>query len=166
MPAPVVIVEYDPAWPVVFAELRERLAKTLGETALRIEHVGSTAVPGLAAKPIIDLDIIIQSDAALPEVISKLAAIGYVHEGDLGLAGRHAFSPPSDLPKHHPYVCATGNAELERHLAFRDHLRANPTAAELYGQLKRELAERFRHDREAYAVAKTAFVEDVLRRAR
>lgn len=166
MPAPVVIVDYDPAWPIVFAGLSARLAEALGGTALSIEHVGSTAVPGLAAKPIIDLDIVIVSETVLPDAICKLAAVGYAYEGGRGLAGRHAFSPPSGLPKHHPYVCACDNAELGRHLAFRDHLRRHPADSEAYGRLKRALAERFRDDRDGYTNAKTAFVEDVLRRAR
>lgn len=131
---------------------------------MSIEHVGSTAVPGLAAKPVIDIDVVIASEADLPSVISELAAIGYVYEGEIGIAGRHAFRPPGDLPKHHPYVCAVDNRELQRHLAFRDHLRENKRDAQAYGELKCELAEHFGADRDGYAQAKTAFVEDVLRK--
>ena len=159
---PIIVVAYDPVWPRAFELISSRLVAALGEVALRIEHVGSTSVPGLAAKPIIDLDIVIDSDAHLPLAIGRLAKIGYLHEGDLGVAGRHAFRPPEDLPKHHPYVCAVGNAELERHLAFRDHLRRHTNDALAYARLKRELAERFGPDREGYAAAKTSFVEDVL----
>jgi GrpB-like predicted nucleotidyltransferase (UPF0157 family) len=163
---PVLIVPYDPAWPLVFETLRSRLAHALGPRALRIEHVGSTAVPGLAAKPVIDIDVVIASDAELPAVIQDLAAIDYLYEGEKGIAGRHAFRPPEGGPKHHPYVCAVGNRELERHLAFRDHLREHAPDAEAYGRLKRELAERFGADRDGYTLAKTAFVEAVLGRAR
>ncbi len=133
MPTAIVIAPYDPAWPQVFESIRSRLAEALGATALTIEHVGSTAVPGLAAKPVIDIDVMIASEADLPSAISALATIGYVHEGEIGIPGRHAFRPPAGLPKHHPYVCALGSRELQRHLAFRDHLRENARDAQAYG---------------------------------
>ena len=164
-PQPIVIFAYDPAWPDAFELIRSRLAEALGDLALGIEHVGSTSVPGLPAKPIIDIDVVIASDAHLPSVIGQLATIGYLHEGDLGIAGRHAFRAPDDLPKHHPYVCSAGNRELQRHLAFRDHLRGHPDDALAYANLKRDLAARFGSDRDGYSAAKTSFVEEMLRRA-
>jgi GrpB-like predicted nucleotidyltransferase (UPF0157 family) len=163
--SPIVVVAYDPAWPDVFELIRTQLAAALGDIALAIEHVGSTSVPGLAAKPIIDIDMVIASDTHLPAAIRRLAEIGYIYEGDLGIPGRHAFRPPEGLPKHHPYLCAADNPELKRHLAFRDHLRSNPGAVLAYADLKRDLAERFGFDRDGYSVAKTGFVEEVLRRA-
>jgi GrpB-like predicted nucleotidyltransferase (UPF0157 family) len=164
VPQPVVVVPYDPDWPDAFASIRSSLTDALGESAVAIEHVGSTSVPGLAAKPVIDIDIVIAHEAGLPLVTSKLATIGYRYEGERGVAGRHAFRPPDGLPKHHLYVCAVGNSELERHLAFRDHLRANRSDALAYANLKRELADRFGTDREGYSQAKTTFVEGVLRK--
>lgn len=165
MPQPVVITPYDPAWPQVFAALQARLAAGLGQVAVAIEHVGSTAVPGLAAKPVIDIDIVIASAADLPLASERLASLGYAYKGEQGIVGRHAFKRPADAPEHHLYVCAADNLELRRHLAFRDHLRANPADADAYAQLKVELAQHFREDREGYSQAKSAFVEDILRKA-
>ena len=85
---PVVVVPYDPAWAAAFAQLRERLAAGLGELAIGIEHVGSTAVPGLDAKPIVDIDVVIRRAGALPDVALRLAELGYTHLGDLGIVGR------------------------------------------------------------------------------
>jgi GrpB-like predicted nucleotidyltransferase (UPF0157 family) len=159
---PVVIVDYDPSWPDTFQQLRDRLAATLGPLVVAIEHVGSTAVPGLAAKPVIDLDVVIADHADLPAVIQQLRPLGYHHEGDLGVSGREAFTTPADAPPHHLYICAVGTPALDRHLAFRDALRADPGLADAYGDLKRTLAARLRHDRTAYTEAKSAFVERVL----
>jgi len=162
---PVVVVEYDPAWEGTFARMRERVASALGDLAVGIEHVGSTAVPGLAAKPIVDVDVVLRSAADVPEAIARLAELGYTHLGDLGIAGREAFRAPAELPRHHLYVCAVGTPELRAHLAFRDALRADPQLAERYGALKRELADRYRDDRDAYAEGKSAFVRAALRGA-
>jgi GrpB-like predicted nucleotidyltransferase (UPF0157 family) len=159
---PVYIADYDPRWPATFEQLRGPIAAALGALALRIEHVGSTAVPGLAAKPIIDLDIVIGSRADLPAVIAKLRPLGYRPQGDLGVTGREAFSNPPGAPAHHLYVCAAGNQELARHLAFRDFLRGHPDTAHAYAGLKRSLASRFRNDRDAYTEAKTTFIEHTL----
>ena len=166
MSDPVVIVAYDRRWPARFAALRDRLAGALGPLAVGIEHVGSTAVPGLAAKPIIDLDVVIATREDLPAVIQRLRPLGYEHEGDLGVAGREAFTSPADGPPHHLYVCAVESPALARHLALRDLLRVDPEAAAAYGDLKRALAVRFRHDRAAYTDAKSVFIEALLARRR
>src|SRR5271168_241502 len=105
MTNPVIVVDYDLQWAEVFAELRSTLAAALGGLAVAIEHVGSTAVPGLPAKPIIDIDVVVPSPAKVPEAIARLATIGYVHQGDLGIAGREAFASPPNTPAHHLYVC-------------------------------------------------------------
>jgi GrpB-like predicted nucleotidyltransferase (UPF0157 family) len=159
---PVVIVDYDPSWPATFQQLRDRLTATLGQLAVAIEHVGSTAVPGLAAKPIIDLDVVIADLTDLPAVIERLRPLGYLHEGDLGVPGREAFTTPAGAPTHHLYVCPIGTPALSRHLAFRDALRADPGAADAYGDLKRILAARLGDDRAGYTEAKSAFIEQVL----
>lgn len=171
----ITIVAYNPQWPVMFAELRRVLETALGTIAVSIEHVGSTAVPGLVAKPIIDLDVVIASFARLPDAIQALGLLGYVHEGDLGIAGREAFrrqghDVPRDgtgrtWPKHHLYVCARDSAELVRHVAFRDSLRSQQEAAAAYAQLKGQLVQQFPQDREAYTQGKRGFIEAILRRA-
>jgi len=162
---PVVVVDYDLAWPALFAALRAPVAAALGELAVAIEHVGSTAVPGLAAKPIIDLDVAISSASALDAAIERLAPLGYVHKGDQGITGRAAFDWPPRLQRHHLYVCARGSAEHRRHLLVRDYLRAHPDSAAAYTTLKRHLAARYRTQREAYTNAKGPFIGDVLARA-
>lgn len=162
MAAPVIINEYDPAWPAVFARLAAIVATPLGGLALAIEHIGSTAVPGLAAKPIIDIDIAVADDAAVREAIARLATIGYVHEGDLGIPGREAFAAPTWLPTHHLYVCRADNREYRRHIAFRDYLRAHPDAVRDYAALKRQLALKHRDDRDAYTNAKSEFIAGIL----
>lgn len=179
MPEPpkrVVVVEYDPAWPDQFEGLRLVLASRVAELAVAIHHVGSTAVPSLAAKPIIDIDIEIPSRDSLPELVARLAELGYDHQGDLGVTGREAFrnraatDVPRDgsgrtRPRHHLYACASGNRSLVRHLAFRDYLRDHPEAVEEYGDLKFDLSAMFPQDIESYIAGKTGFVERVLRLA-
>ena len=162
---PLQVVDYDLAWPIEFGRLRADLQHALGSLALRIEHVGSTAVPGLPAKPIIDLDIVIADRALEPEVISRLAELGYLHEGDLGIKDRQAFRPPHDLTRHHLYVCIEGCLALRNHLAVRDALRTDPKRAAEYGRLKRAWAARDLGAATDYGRAKTAFLLELLRDA-
>jgi GrpB-like predicted nucleotidyltransferase (UPF0157 family) len=164
MTSPIAIQDYDPLWPQRFETLQSRIDAVLAGSITAIEHVGSTAVPGLAAKPIIDIDVLLTSAADLPLVISKLASLGYQHRGDLGIPSREAFrAPPDDFP-HHLYVCSPGSLEYRRHVAFRDYLRTHPRDASAYADLKRKLANQFAPDREAYTQAKSEFVAEVLRR--
>jgi GrpB-like predicted nucleotidyltransferase (UPF0157 family) len=165
MPGPVIIVEYDPRWPDVFEELRTPVAAALGDVVVSVEHIGSTAVPGLAAKPIIDMDVVVPSVAEISEAIGRLAILGYVHQGDLGIPGREAFTSPAGKPEHHLYVCALASEELRRHRSFRDYLLTHPDVAKAYGALKKAAALRFVGDRAAYTEAKTQFVEAVLQQA-
>jgi GrpB-like predicted nucleotidyltransferase (UPF0157 family) len=165
MSAPIVIADYDPQWPKHFEVLRSRIAAVLGPLAAAIEHIGSTAIPRLAAKPIIDIDVCLYATADLPEAITRLATLGYQHRGDLGVTGRDAFrTPPNDVP-HHLYVFGPECLEYGRHITFRNYLRAHCEDAQVYERLKRSLAGQFRNDREAYNQAKAEFVEAILRRA-
>ena len=165
MSTPIVIEDYDPHWQEQFEVLRAQIAAVLRPLAAAIEHVGSTAVPGIAAKPIIDVDVLLRSAADLPEAITRLATLGYQHRGDLEVPGREAFRPPPNDVAHHLYVCVPECLEYARHITFRNHLRMHPEDARAYERLKRALAVEFRNDREAYNQAKTEFVEKVLRRA-
>ena len=164
MSDPIIIEDYDLCWPEQFELLRARLSRCLETLAAAIEHVGSTAVPRLAAKPIIDIDVLLKSGADLPEAITRLEILGYKHRGDLGVAGREAFRAPSNDVPHHLYVHRPQSREYIRHITFRNHLRANPEDARAYERLKRTLAKDYRDDREAYNLAKTQFVEAILRR--
>jgi GrpB-like predicted nucleotidyltransferase (UPF0157 family) len=158
----ITITDYNPEWPAQFRQLRDTLIAALGDLAITIEHVGSTSVPGLAAKPVIDIDVVIQSLNCLPAVVKRMSSIGYAHQGDLGIAGRHAFKSPPDGPARHVYVCDAGAAPLREHLAFRDYLRQHPDDARAYAALKRGLAGAHGDVRAAYTDRKTAFVHSVL----
>lgn len=162
---PINIVDYDPSWPDLFERLRSHVWPVVRECALSIEHVGSTSVPGLAAKPIIDMTVVVETRADVPTAIGRLATLGYVHRGDLGIKEREAFDAPADLPDHHLYVCPAGALSLHNHIAVRDYLRAHPDVAREYGELKRQLAETFQDDVDRYVAGKTAFIVDVLREA-
>jgi len=160
----IIIQDYDPRWPQLFETLRSRIECVIQEMASAIEHVGSTAVPGLAAKPIIDMDVVLISATDLPVAIAKLGSVGYEHRGDLGVAGREAFRSPTNDLRHHLYVCPSSSPEYRRHISFRDYLRTHPTDANNYARLKRELVRKFGDDREAYTKAKSMFVAEILRR--
>jgi GrpB-like predicted nucleotidyltransferase (UPF0157 family)/streptomycin 6-kinase len=161
----IVVDDYDPAWPRVFDELRARVWGAVADVALSVEHVGSTSVPGLAAKPIIDISIVVRERADVPLVVARLAPLGYVHRGDLGIEDRDAFDSPIDLPKHHLYACVQGGVGLQNQLAVRDYLRAHPEAAVEYGALKKRLAREFPHDIGGYVAGKTDFLLGILRAA-
>lgn len=171
-PSGIEIVAYDEKWEKAFSLLENVLVNALGDLILCIEHVGSTAVKGLGAKPIIDLDIVIENDQLLPNIIQQLSRLGYIHEGDLGIKGRDAFArqdrfvPWSETGEqwiaHHLYVCSKDNEELKRHLAFRNFLREHPKVAAEYELLKRNLAKNAK-TRAAYTEGKSAFVERILR---
>lgn len=165
MSAPIIIEDYSPHWPEAFEAIRTRIAPAVTEFAASIEHVGSTAVPGLAAKPIIDIDILLKPTAELSLTIEKLFAIGYQHQGTLGVAGRDAFKAPLHDVQHHLYVCSAAGQEFHRHITFRDYLRTHPKDAGDYARLKRSLAAKFRDDREAYSLGKTNFINEILHRA-
>jgi GrpB-like predicted nucleotidyltransferase (UPF0157 family) len=158
----VIVVDYDPAWPDTFDRLRATIWPSIQSVATSIEHVGSTSVPGLAAKPVIDMTIVVPTAAAMETVINRLRRIGYEHRGDLGVPGREAFANPAGLPNHHLYACVAGNDGLRNHLAVRDYLRNNPSPAEAYGHLKKELAARFSDDIDAYIDGKTEFILAIL----
>ena len=162
----VVVQPYDETWKADFAAIRDELNAVLSDLALRIEHVGSTSVEGLSAKPVIDIDVVIQDRTYLPAVISALRTIGYTHEGDLGIPGREAFkySGKEHLRKHHLYVCSQDSEELKRHVAFRDHLRSNPDAAAEYSRIKEEGAQLYPWDIDKYIEHKSPFVEMIYKR--
>lgn len=159
----VVVMPYDVKWKQAFINIKSELEAVLGDLALRIEHVGSTSVEGLSAKPVIDIDVVIKDTSILEPVISALAKIGYRHEGDLGIPGREAFKyeGKEHLMKHHLYVCAKDSDELKRHLAFRDYLRSHPEAVKKYSRVKTEGAELYPYDIDKYIEHKSPFIEEI-----
>jgi GrpB-like predicted nucleotidyltransferase (UPF0157 family) len=160
----VVLIPYDEAWPSLFVEERVRIERSLGSWAKGIEHVGSTAVPGLAAKPILDIMVGVRSLRDAERCIRPLEQLCYDYRGEAGVPGRLFFRKGN--PKtHHLHLTEIGSEFWERHLVFRDYLRAHHETARKYAQLKHHLADRFRRDRAAYTEAKTDFISEVVRRA-
>ena len=158
------VIDYNPEWPGDFETIRSLVWPAVRDVALNLEHVGSTAVPGLSAKPVVDACIVVASRAAVPGAIAALASIGYLHRGNLGVPDREAFQRPAPLPRHHLYVSPRDSLSLKTQLGFRDFLRAHPDAARQYGDLKAALARRFPEDIDRYLAGKTAFVLGILER--
>ena len=160
------VVPYEPAWPVRFEEVRQHLLSFLAGQDVRVEHVGSTSVPGLAAKPILDIDIVLQNTADFAEVKALLEANGYYHVGDLGITGREAFKYDNkpQLMSHHLYVLSADSEELKRHLTFRDWLRSHPQDREAYAQVKLAAAQQFPDDIGAYIDAKSDVIFEIYQR--
>lgn len=154
------VLPYDPQWKENFEAIRRELVPVLGDLALRIEHVGSTSVEGLAAKPIIDIDVVISDHTPLESVVAALSTIGYQHEGDLGIPQREAFryDGKHHLQAHHLYVCPESSPELRRHITFRDYLRSHPEAAAEYGRVKMEAAKLHPEDIESYIAHKSGCI--------
>lgn len=171
----IVIEEYSPTWALAFQQLRSVYIAHLADLITDVQHVGSTSVVGLAAKPIIDIDLIISSKDTLGAVIEKLQVLGYDHLGNLGIDDREAFKPQSDQvpynshfpawPKHNLYVCPANSNSLKNHLAFRDFLRNNSGTASAYGDLKKRLVLENSYDIDRYVERKTPFITAVLRAA-
>lgn len=159
------LVMHDPAWATLFVAEAERLRAALGpELPLALEHMGSTAVPGLVAKPILDLLGGYPAGAAVEPYIQALVRAGYVHRGEQGIAGREFFRR-GEPRAYHLHLTARSGAFWREHLAFRDALRSRPAVREAYAALKLELARRHPRDREAYIEGKGAFVRRVVSEA-
>lgn len=156
------VLDYDEQWPEHFNVIKKVIWPSIAAVAKSIEHVGSTSIPGLAAKPIIDVTIVVNSDENLKLVISKLATLGFIHRGDLGIHGREAFTRLEGLPKHNLYACVEGCLPLRNHLILRDALRQSAVLRQEYRQLKLKLAEQYPDDIDAYVEGKSAFILSVL----
>jgi GrpB-like predicted nucleotidyltransferase (UPF0157 family) len=161
---PITLVPYDPAWPRQFTREAERIKAALGDLALRVEHIGSTAVPGLVAKPIVDILLVVADSANEASYVPSLEAAGYVlriREPDWH-EHRMFKGPDINVNLH---VFTVGSEEIERVLALRDWLRENPSERELYAQAKQELAQRQWKYVQNYADAKSKVIEAILSRA-
>jgi GrpB-like predicted nucleotidyltransferase (UPF0157 family) len=166
----IVVVDYDPSWPAMFDDERRRIEAALGPLVLAVEHIGSTSVAGLAAKPIIDLLVGVTSRAEfVPRGIEALRAVGYAYlpEYESWLPGELFFrkGPPGPWT-HHVHAMETSHPRWQHRLLFRDYLRAHPEAASAYGKLKRDLAAAFGDDIAGYRNAKAAFCEATMAQAR
>ena len=161
--ARVKVLPYDESWKLAFEEIRSEIENVLDGLIIGIEHVGSTSVEGLSAKPCIDLDVIIKDYSVFDVVVRKLESIGYIHEGNLGIADREAFkySDKPHLMQHHLYVCPQYSEELHRHITFRDFLRSNPEAVKKYGMTKETAAQLFPDDIDKYIEYKTPCIQEL-----
>ncbi len=164
-PQPIVIVPYDDAWLERFRELAGAIRTALGDLALRIDHIGSTSIPGLAAKPIIDIQISVASFEPFDLLRAPLEAIGYVWRADNTDLTKRYFRETRGAPRTHVHVRIQGSWSEQFALLFRDYVRLHPEVAEAYAALKWDLARRYREDRVGYTAAKDPFIWETMRRA-
>ena len=164
------VVEYDARWPEAFEGLRAMIGPAVGEVGAVVEHVGSTSVVGLAAKPIIDVDVVVRRRADVGRAIAILEGLGYRRRGDQGVPEREAFEAPSAAAagvEHHLYVVVAGSKPHRDHIDLRDYLRARPERAAEYARLKSDLGARYLpHDRVGYTDAKGPWIARALAEAR
>lgn len=168
------ILQYDKRWAETFKSLKEVISNSLSGLIIDIEHVGSTSIIGLAAKPILDIDIVIEDYSVFPKVIRGLKKIGYYYQEEWSFRGREAFGRKDELTpwdgkntqwmEHHLYVCNKDSEELARHLAFRDYLRNNQEAVIEYEIIKKTLANSVKN-RTSYTTGKTEFVSNTLKKS-
>ena len=157
------IVEYNPGWPRLFERESAAIREACGPRVVEVHHVGSTAVPGLAAKPVLDIMPVAAGPAEALEAVSRMTSLGYRYRGENGIAGRCYFDKAVDgRDVAHVHMFPAGHPAIRTHLAFRDYLRTHPQAARDYERLKRTLAVKHRNNREAYTDAKAAFIEGTI----
>ena len=159
----VLVVPYSDSWKTDFEKIKKEIEVALDGLFISIEHVGSTSVEGLSAKPCIDIDVVIKDYLVFSRVVDALADIGYIHEGDLGIKDREAFKylNKPHLASHHLYVCPENSKELHRHITFRDFLRQDPEAAKRYAEVKVRAAELFPYDIEKYIEYKSSCIDEI-----
>ena len=159
----VIVLPYDKSWKSAFEAIKQEIESAIGDLIIGIEHVGSTSVEGMSAKPCIDIDVIIKDYSVFDKVIGKLESIGYTHEGDLGIKDREAFKYTNKphLMEHHLYVCPQFSEELHRHITFRNFLRDNTDAVKKYSQVKETAAKLFPNDIDKYIEYKSPCIEEL-----
>lgn len=157
------IVPYNPEWPKLFAHEAKYITAALGSNLITIHHIGSTSVPGLAAKPVIDM-IPVVNDILKVDTLA-LTALGYVACGEFGMPFRRFFTKGGDQRTHHLHIWEEGNPEIEKHLRFRRYLQQHPEEIAQYARLKSQLAEQFRQDSDGYTTAKDDFIQKIINKA-
>ena len=160
MPQHVVVTDYSTKWAKMFEREAKLIKNILKDQCLAIYHIGSTAVPGLKAKPIIDMMPVVKDIQKIDQMAEAFENIGYEYLGEFGIAGRRYLRKGGDERTHQIHIFAErSKGDIERHLAVRDYLRTHPAAVQTYGKLKQQLAEAYPHDIEAYCDGKDAFVK-------
>jgi GrpB-like predicted nucleotidyltransferase (UPF0157 family) len=164
----VVVVPYNPEWKHEFQKIKIYLGKALANSIIAIEHVGSTSVEGLSAKPIIDIDVIIKNYDNFKKVKSILENLGYHHEGNLGIKDREAFkydvNQKHEFMLHHLYVCPQDSDELKRHIALRDYLRAHKEDRDKYSKIKSQAAAMYPEDIDSYIEYKSPCINEIYKK--
>ncbi|MBY0462807.1 MAG: GNAT family N-acetyltransferase [Alphaproteobacteria bacterium] len=154
----ITVVPYNPIWKNMFEEEAPRIKAVLGENCIAVHHIGSTSVPGLAAKPIIDILPVVKDIMGVDAINEKMEAFGYEVKGEYGISFRRFFQKGNPVRTHHVHIFEDGSPEIERHLKFRDWMCAHPKDLEAYANLKQELAQKYPHDRMGYGLGKESFV--------
>lgn len=162
----VVVVPYDYKWNDEFQKIKLYLEKTLKNNIIAIEHVGSTSIEGLSAKPIIDIDVVIKNYDNFHKVKSSLESLGYHHEGDLGIKDREAFKyiEKYEFMKHHLYVCPVDSEELKRHITFRDYLKTHKEDREEYSSIKLQASKKYPSDIDSYIEFKSPIITEIYKK--
>ena len=155
------VVPYDSNWPEQYRQEAVRIKGVLGNEIVNIHHIGSTSIPGMSAKPIIDILLEVRNIAKIDSYNDEMIGLGYEPRGELGIPGRRYFSreEPKDVRTHHIHSFQTGDIGLTRHLAFRDYMIKHPNVAKIYAELKIVLARRFPKDIDGYISGKHLYVE-------
>ncbi|MFC4076229.1 GrpB family protein [Salinithrix halophila] len=155
------VVPHHPAWSERFEEEAQKLREVFGEELIRVYHIGSTSVPGLEAKPVIDLLPVVKEISRVDRFRPPMEALGYEAMGEYGIPGRRFFRKGGENRTHHVHVFEEGHSDIRRHLAFRDYLRTHPEEAARYGALKQRLAHRFPTDLKAYMDGKDGLIKEI-----
>ncbi|MDX2241092.1 MAG: GrpB family protein [Leptolyngbyaceae cyanobacterium bins.302] len=161
------VVPHNPDWRSQFMAESQTIATALGSNVITIHHIGSTAIPGIYAKPIIDLLVEVESITQMDQQVAVMQALGYEAMGEYGIPGRRYFrkhNAEGDRT-HHAHAFQTGSPEIKRHLIFRDYLIAHPADAQAYSELKQQLAKQHPHDIEAYMDGKDGLIQAIAQRA-
>lgn len=163
----IIVAAYDSAWPDAFRRAADELETLPGPIFLEIHHIGSTAIPGMHAKPIIDILAVVHVIDALDERSAQMESLGYEVMGEFGIPGRRYFrrNNPDGIRTHQIHAFRAGSPHIRRHLAFRDFLRSHPVEAAQYATLKQEVAKAHPNDIEAYMDGKDGFIKEIQRRA-
>ena len=162
----VIVIPYSDEWKTNFETIKQYLLPTIKDMIIGIEHIGSTSVEGLSAKPIIDIDIVIKDYDVFSSLVDSLKNLGYIYEGDLGIKHREAFDYQGNeiLPRHHLYVCPEFSNELHRHICFRDYLRTHQDEMFRYSKIKEEGAKLFPFNIDDYINYKSSFIDEIYRK--
>lgn len=161
------VVPYKQEWQERFESESVKLKKVFGEEVITIHHIGSTAISGMPAKPIIDILLEVKDTEMVDKLNEKMEQIGYKVRGENGIVGRRYFQKEeSGIRTYHVHVFQNGSLEIEKHLNFRDYLRSHPKVAQTYGKLKEELAEKYPEDIESYMQGKNNFIQEIDRKAK